>query len=111
MSVILKTSPFLRDLAERALWYDENAGHETAERFVNAVEEAVQLVGQRPRSGRILYPRHPRLHNERRILLPSPFQNHLLFYRITESGVTIDRLIHGARDLPRRLLATSLNTP
>lgn len=82
----------------------ENAGPEIALRFVNAVEEAMHRIEQRPRRGKVLYPRHPRLGNERRVLLPAPFQSHLLFYRLDLDTMVVDRLIHGARDLPRRLL-------
>lgn len=32
-----------------------------------------------------------------------PFQMHLVFYRADEAIISVERVIHGARDLPRRL--------
>jgi plasmid stabilization system protein ParE len=33
-----------------------------------------------------------------------PFQNILIFYRVTENALQAWRLMHGSRDLPRRLV-------
>lgn len=32
------------------------------------------------------------------------FHNHLLFYRVEEEALVLFRVLHGMRDLPRRLL-------
>ena len=32
------------------------------------------------------------------------FCEHLIFYRCRETSVSIERVMHGARDLPQRLL-------
>jgi len=37
----------------------------------------------------------------------SDFENILIFYRATDESVEIARLMHGARDLPRRLRQTT----
>jgi plasmid stabilization system protein ParE len=34
----------------------------------------------------------------------APFQVHLILYRSVEGRLMIERVMHGARDLPRRLL-------
>jgi toxin ParE1/3/4 len=33
-----------------------------------------------------------------------PFNVHLIFYRVVDDALFAERLMHGARDLPRRLL-------
>ena len=32
------------------------------------------------------------------------FDAHLIFYRCSETSISIERVMHGARDLPQRLL-------
>jgi toxin ParE1/3/4 len=36
-------------------------------------------------------------------LVEPPFQKHLIFYRRDEAFLYAERVVHGARDLPRRL--------
>ncbi|PYJ71420.1 MAG: hypothetical protein DME76_02100 [Verrucomicrobia bacterium] len=44
------------------------------------------------------------LRGVRSFQLESPFQKFLLFYRVTETTLQVWRVMHGARDLPRRLI-------
>jgi toxin ParE1/3/4 len=58
----------------------------------------------RPDLGRIRRFRDPRLHGLRSCPVDKPFGKLLIFYRATDDTLYAVRLIHGARDLPRRLL-------
>ena len=57
---------------------------------------------RRPASSAIIP--HPKLTGLRRIPLDAPFGRFLVFYRVTADEVRAARLLHGMRDLPRRLL-------
>jgi plasmid stabilization system protein ParE len=37
-------------------------------------------------------------------VVPRPFQKHVLFYEVMDGEVVMRRVLHGHRDLPRRLL-------
>jgi toxin ParE1/3/4 len=64
-----------------------------AVRFVARLEDLATQLARTPGMGRA-----------RPALLPNlrsfPLGNYLLFYRLTESGVEIVRVLHGARDVP-----------
>ena len=104
MSLALqKADAFLEDFALQALWYVRQAGDEVARRFQQAVESRLRLLCEQPGLGRLRGFNHSKLQGLRSFALERPFQKVLIFYR--EDGVTLQavRLIHGARDLPRRL--------
>jgi len=46
---------------------------------------------------------HPQLRGLRSFPVGSPFENVLIFYRATDEALDAVRLMHGARNLPRRL--------
>jgi toxin ParE1/3/4 len=92
-----------QDMTLQYRWYLENADLDVAERYLLAVHETIQTVAGKPYLGR---PRHftaPELAHIRSIQVRQPFDRHLLFYW---DGTTlrIERVMHGARDLSRRLL-------
>lgn len=94
---------FDADLHFRTAWYAEQGGIELAERFVIVVEQTVKNLIQNPGLGRRPYPRDVDLSEMHSVLIGRPFQKHILFYRFNEEALFLERLIHGARDLPRRL--------
>jgi plasmid stabilization system protein ParE len=70
---------------------------EAAERFCDAVEQAIQRLGVYPEIGRLAgFPQAPRV---RRWVL-QPFPNYLLFYLPEDDGILLVRQLHGARRLP-----------
>ena len=104
MSLALqKADAFLEDFALQTLWYVRQAGDEVARSFQQAVESRLRSLCEQPRLGRLRRFNHPKLRALRSFSLERPFRNVLIFYR--EDGVTLQavRLMHGARDLPRRL--------
>ena len=104
MSLLVQSAPwFDADLQFRAAWYAEQGGPELAERFVDAVESTVRKVSDKPQLGWRPYPGDPDLIDLHSTLVERPFRKHILFYRFTSEELFVERLIHGARDLPRRL--------
>lgn len=92
-----------QDMTLQCRWYLENADLDVAERYLLAVHETIQTLAGKPDLGR---PRHftaPELAHIRSIQVRQPFDRHLLFYW-DGSTLRIERVMHGARDLPRRLL-------
>jgi toxin ParE1/3/4 len=91
------------DLNHQYRWYRDNAGEPVAGRFLTAFDATVQRLVQTPELGRPRRFRDPELAGLRSLGVKSPFAAHLIFYRSSDAGVSIERVMHGARDLPRRL--------
>ncbi len=88
-------------------WYREKAGSEVAEGFVNAVEATLQTLAKSPGIGRLRFPQWLELAGIRSWRVERPYHRHLIFYRFDEETLMAERIIHGARDLPRRLLQST----
>ena len=105
MSLALeKADVFREDFALRALWYVREADEDLARRFQAALDATLQLLCRQPGMGRIRRFRHPKLRDLRSFPVQRPFNNLLIFYRANGGTLQAWRLMHGARDLPRRLL-------
>ncbi len=105
MSLAIEKAEFFeRDFAQQFAWYVKKAGENVAWRFQAALDLSLKKVTQQPDLGRIRHFRNPRLHGLRSFCLERPFNKFLIFYRFGENVLQAVRLLHGARDLPRRLL-------
>ena len=91
------------DLRLQSEWYFEQAGEAISFRYLAAFERAVDLLKAFPDTGRIRKFRDARLKALRSIALEGAFRVHLVFYRIHVGEIVIVRVMHGMRDLPRRL--------
>ncbi len=89
------------DLQHR--WYLENAGESVAARYLTAVQATLRDLISQPGLGRRRNFRHPALQALHSFRVQPPFHAHLIFYRHTEHELFVERLMHGKRDLPRRL--------
>jgi len=104
MTLALRRSDdFNRDFDLQYQWYLEQAGEAVAERYLEAVLATLRLLASQPDLGRPRKFRHPILGGIRSLRLASPFGVHLIFYRHSSVELSAERLMHGARDLPRRL--------
>ena len=92
------------DLTHQYHWYPDNAGGEVAERFLEAVDSTVARLAKHPRLGRPRRFRAPELAGIRSLPVGASFGVHLVFYRVSLRELSIERVMHAARDLPRRLL-------
>ena len=92
------------DLALQYTWYMNQAGSSIAERYLSAFEQSVRALTLQPEMGMPRRFRDRRLSGIRSIQMHGAFRVHLLFYRIEEDVLVIFRVLHGMRDLPRRLI-------
>ena len=105
MKAGIERSEFFRtDFALQYGWYLEEAGERVAERYMAAVEDALRRLTVNPKLGRLRKFRAPALRAIRNLRVAPPFGVHLIFYRHVDDTVIVERVMHGARDLPRRLL-------
>ena len=93
-----KTAYAATSLREHALYLEENAGLEVAERYLNAVEDTLAFIYQEPGIGSPCDFTHPRLKNMRRWPVRD-FENYLLFYQETEKGIVLLYVFHGRQDI------------
>lgn len=105
MTLFIRKSPFFHtDVTQRFGWYFDKAGAEIAWQFFTAVDVTLLKLSGRPDLGRPRHFRNPLLKDVRSFQLVRPFQKVLVFYRHTSDELIAERLIHGSRDLPRRLI-------
>jgi toxin ParE1/3/4 len=97
------------DLEQRVDWYRDHAGPEIAERFVSAAQSTLTALCRTPGLGRRRFENRPQLCGVRSFRVERPFHRHLIFYRFDATSLFAERLIHGARDLPRRLIDHPFN--
>lgn len=91
-----KGSVFLADYA-RIVRELCGTNPDAANRFCDAVEQALQLLASHPQLGAKAGFRHaPQI----RKWVIRQFPNYLLFYEDRADGVLLVRLLHGARELP-----------
>ena len=105
MSLALRRSDdFNRDFEHSYRWYLEQAGEEVAEGFLAAVLATLRQLATHPGLGVQRRFRRASLRGIRSFKVEAPFAVILVFYRFTETELIAERLMHGARDLPRRLV-------
>lgn len=92
------------DLTNQYRWYLENAGIGVAERFLNAFDASVEALAERPTLGRLRRFRAKELLGVRSYAVIGVFGSHLIFYRATSTALSLERVMHGARDLESRLI-------
>ena len=87
-----------RDVDEAVDHYLDEAGAETALRFVDALERAYAHIGRHPASGSTRYGHELDIPGLRSWPV-RPFP-HLVFYVDRENRVDVWRVLHGSRDMP-----------
>lgn len=109
MNPAIEKSPlFHADVTNQFGRYCDEAGEEVAWRFFTAVDLTLLKLSRRPDLGRVRQFRNPLLHGLRSFRVEPPFGRLLIFYRHTDEKLIAERLMHGARDLPRRLVEPRL---
>ncbi|HTD68689.1 MAG TPA: type II toxin-antitoxin system RelE/ParE family toxin [Candidatus Limnocylindria bacterium] len=104
MSLALHRSDYFNeDFDLQYRWYLREAGEEIAERYLAAVIAMLRELARHPELGRERKFRDEALKGMRSFRVARPFHRHLLFYRATERELFAERVMHGTRDLPRRL--------
>ena len=101
---IQKTPEYHTDVTRQFGWYADKGDEELAWQFFDATDQTLEKLSCRPDLGRRRKFRHPMLRELRSFPVERPFQKILIFYRVTEDALQAWRLMHGARDLSRRLV-------
>ena len=100
---IQKARNFTTDFESRFSWYFDEAGVEMAWRFQAALDISLVKLSIQPDLGRPRHFCHRDLLGLRSFPVEHPFENLLIFYRANDEVLDAVRLMHGARNLPRRL--------
>jgi plasmid stabilization system protein ParE len=95
---------FEADFAREALYYVREAGPDFGRRLHRAVEATLKQLCRQPDLGRIRRFRHPLVRGLRSFRIDPPFNKVPIFYRTHGEILQAVRLMHGSRDLPRRLI-------
>ena len=86
-----------RDLEETAHFIGmDNA--KAAKRFLDAATAGFRSLSDAPRIGGRVEINNAALAGLRRRRVPG-FENHLIFYRVSEEAIEVIRVLHGARDI------------
>ena len=101
---VVQTPESLADIALQAEYYTGTESIILAERFIEAFTSTVHMLAEHPLIGKKTDYAHPKLAGIRFFLVGKPFDKHLIFYRVSGNVLDIVRIVHGMRDLPRRLL-------
>ncbi len=101
---VVQTPESLADIALQADYYVQSENIALAQRFTDAVKATVRLLAVHPWIGKETDYPNPKLAGIRLFLVRRPFDKHLIFYRVCGDTLDIVRIVHGRRDLPRRLL-------
>ena len=97
MQKVTQRAAARRDLVEHFVHLAENAGPDTAERFLTHAEASFNDLAGQPMIGAPLKLRHPELADIRKWRVKD-FDNHLIFYLPRHDGVAIVRVLHAAQD-------------
>jgi len=97
--MIERSSEATLDLAAHVLYLNREAGPETALRFVDAVEDALNRLEAFPYLGRVRHFRQPGL---RSWMVPG-FRRWLIFYMPMQDVIRVYRVIHSAMDIGAQL--------
>jgi toxin ParE1/3/4 len=107
MAKINKRPIVIRDLIEQATYIAED-NLDASNRFLMAAEDTFIFLGTMPTIGRLSGFNHSRLADVRQYVIKG-FKSFLIFYRVTDDGVDILRVLHGARDLEALLEGDDLS--
>jgi len=102
--MVEKASWYHADVTSQFDWYFDEAGEELAWRFVRATEQTLFKLARQPDLGRRRKFRQPLLRDLQSFQAERPFQKFLIFYRVSGNTLQAWRLMHGARNLSRRLI-------
>lgn len=91
------------DLMSCHRWYVDQAGADIGARFLVAFDRTISYLMTQPESGRRRKFSSPELSGIRSFPVGDAFGVYLIFYRFTEVALSIERVMNGARDLPRRI--------
>lgn len=87
-----------RDVDELAFHLARAAGRETAYRFLEFLDQAIEQLAEMPEIGTRCELARPKW-AELRVWPVPRFKNHLIFYQPIENGIEVLRVLHSSRDI------------
>ena len=99
---LIRSPQALRDVENIVQWYIEQKVPHVALRFGRAIDETLDLLATFPEIGSP-YESDVPAHQGIRFEIVRGFPKHVIFYRITDAGLYIMRVIHGHRDIEKLL--------
>jgi toxin ParE1/3/4 len=99
MKRVIKNDLALQDLDEQAAFIEAD-NPDAAIRFLDAANNTFAFLLRTPRAGRAWESSNPTL-KELRVWRVRDFEKHLIFYRPTEDGIQVVRVLHASRDIER----------
>jgi len=102
MPRVYKRPAARRDLFEHYVYLAENAGEETADRFLRQADVTFALLAEQPEIGVALTLRASQLSGLRKWRVQD-FEKFLIFYLPRPDGASIVRVMHAAQDSWERL--------
>lgn len=87
------------DLLQHFVYIGEQSW-DAASRFLTAAQDACKLLARMPGAGAVREFKNPKASGMRSWPIKG-FENYLIFYLKTDTGIEIVRVLHGARDLDR----------
>jgi toxin ParE1/3/4 len=94
---VYKRAAARRDLVQHFVYLVENAGLDTADRFLANAERCFTKLAQQPQMGSPLTLKRPELAGMRKWRVPD-FENFLVFYVPRSDGISVVRVLYAALD-------------
>ena len=94
---VYKRAAARRDLVQHFVYLAENAGLDTADRFLTNAERCFTELAKQPEMGSPLTLKRPQLAGMRKWRVPD-FENFLVFYLPRRDGISVVRVLYAARD-------------
>jgi toxin ParE1/3/4 len=94
---VYKRAAARRDLVQHFVYLVENAGLDTADRFLANAERCFTELAQQPDMGSPLTLKRRELAGLRKWRVPG-FENFLVFYLPRSDGISVVRVLYAARD-------------
>jgi toxin ParE1/3/4 len=94
---VYKRAAARRDLVQHFVYLAENAGLDTADRFLTNAERCFNELAQQPEMGSPLTFKRAELAGMRKWRVPD-FENFLVFYLPRSDGISVVRVLYAARD-------------
>lgn len=98
MKPVVWSKPARRDADDAAYWYANQGGLDLGERFIAAVEAALEHIGAHPKTGSTRYAMQLKLDELR--FWPVKGFPFLVFYIESEQRVDVASVLHAQRDIP-----------
>jgi len=95
---ITRRHPAQRDLQEHFEFLYEQAGLDTADRFLQAAEATFSELAALPEMGSLQHFTNPRFAGTRRWRVRG-FDNYLIFYRPFSNGIEVLRVLYASRNI------------